>query len=246
MNTIKKGFTLVELLVVIAILGMLMAALFPAISGAMLRAQGTTMQKSGADLVNQINQRSIERNNNGKGTLWPIVNGQTEETEGDDIATKTFGDADKYFEELFDIKNYGTTQHYPYVDKELLKCLSGAGVPGYKGNKSLAGSVAWKIATDCDDAGNVPEELPALVTRNVDTASFPVSGTTETRGSTRVLSPDSQFPNPFGNKAIVVVNKSGGARVLTGRDQTLSDIYRQQPAVFAEGVQISYLKPTGK
>lgn len=244
MNTIKKGFTLVELLVVIAILGMLMGVLFPTISNAMLSSQCTAMQKSGADLVNKINLESLNRSNIGKGTLWPIVNGQTEEAEGDDIATKTFSDADKYFEELFDLQNFGTTQHYPYIEKDLIKNLGGAGVPAWSGGKSLSGNVAWKIATDCDDAGNVPEELPVLVSRNLDTASLPVSGTTETKSSTRVLKADSKFPSPFGDKAIVVITKNGSSRVLKGRDQTLSDIYRRMPAVFAEGTQIKYLAPT--
>ena len=50
MNKNKKGFTLVELLVVIGILGILMGALFPAISSAMVKANLSACGMRGRNL----------------------------------------------------------------------------------------------------------------------------------------------------------------------------------------------------
>ena len=103
MNRNKKGFTLVELLVVIGILGILMGALFPAISSAMIKANLSACGMRGRNLFVAITAANTEREALGLGNVWP----KTEASEGADSATDPIGagqgnTAEKYFLYLFD------------------------------------------------------------------------------------------------------------------------------------------------
>ena len=240
----SKGFTLVELLVVIGILGILSAALFPAISNAMMKANMAAVAARGRDIYIAITSANTDREPLGLGNVWPKTSQESGvDTASQDIGIKTFQNSSDYFYELYDGPNVGTDTHDPYVKGFDYSKLAGAGVPAKAGQGKLqAANNMWVIA------GNIRDEMediiPILVTRNLDCTSLRKDLTT-VEDTKLVWS--ATYKAPFSNKGFVMVRKGGGTFNNQARYATIRVLYNSQTfktTIAGSSVQpLTYLGP---
>ena len=235
----KKGFTLVELLVVIGILGILMGALFPVISSAMLSSNLSTMSMQGRKIIVGIVQANIDRQGK-QDPLWPKDKDENSSDEGDqDIASKC-GTATEYFQALFNMDKYGGTDWEPAVDGELLSSLWGCGVPGMSGQTLEKKNIAWCMVKNVQD--ETQDFIPVLVTRNVTVSEIDSKLSDFTGKDENKVTLGAANSTPFSDKGFVLVRKSGAAEAVKKQYATFSVIFKNQAVKAPTGDNAKTLK----
>ncbi len=241
MKKSSKGFTLIELLVVIGILGLLMGVLVPQITDSMFKANLQSMAMQGSKLVKTIVAANTSRMGS-KPELWPhLTEDDGLSTDTDDIAGNKYSTSTDYFKALFNIDKQTSSDWDPYIDREIVSSLWGFGVTPQTPGTLTKNNVAWTIAAGMPEG--TEGTIPVLVSRNLDTSQFAMSGDKDMSSLKEVPSLN-KYPQPFGKKGCVVVYKSGNGKGFAARDARLCDIYSQQPNIsFAEGITLQYLEP---
>lgn len=229
----------------VPVMGIVAAALFPAISNARLQANATAMQSRARDIYVGIISANSEREPLGLESAWP-KSGPTSATKEEDTLGQPFQTSTAYFKALYDESHAGTDKWMPPVIGFDYSKVAGAGVLPCTDQKLTADHNAWAVAANIMDQDN--DIIPVLITRNVDVRLIERAvnkGLRSSEFSTRIDMGTGMFSSPLGRHAGVVIRKGGAGFIMRFRTATLGALfnYQELPPRDPSKPPIVYLMP---
>jgi type II secretory pathway pseudopilin PulG len=192
----KSSFNLASLVVIVVLLGLLTAALLPAVSASHRVGNMSSVAARGRDIYIAITSANTDREPLGLPAVWPQSNPPT--TNAVDISKMNFTNSTDYFWALYDGDHLGATNHNPYIKGFDFSKLAGAGVKVHTGQGRLKPeNNMWTIAKNVRD--EMEDIMPVLVSRNLAAESLVADLTTI---SDRRLFFDEEWKTPFGRKGL--------------------------------------------
>ena len=213
----------------------------PVISSAMRNADASTMTLNGRKLIQGIMQANIERQ--GKlSSVWPRTVVEEGAGSSDDVASHAFKSAAEYFNVLFDMAHYGTSEWDPLVDGDLLSTL---GKNAVVGNRIDPNGLDWCIAANVVD--ETPDFIPVLISANVNPALLPCNAFDGQDSSQLPIGPKSGAERSMlGDKMIVLVRKSGAAESIKEKYARYDILFNKQSFDnSSREAKIVWLTPSG-
>ncbi|MCC5850524.1 MAG: prepilin-type N-terminal cleavage/methylation domain-containing protein [Verrucomicrobia bacterium] len=198
----NSGFTLIEMLVVIAIIALLAAILVPTVTSALENANRTRVLSNGRGIHQSILAADLETVLFADEIFWPVREGN----DGSDHPSST-----QYFLWLMDEDREVLSEDFGvFVAANVTQATD---ISNFNADRN-----AWAVFEDVTKES--PSRHPFLVTRNLSLGNL--SGNEDGRIPDTVVG--STYPNPYGNRAIVVIRIGGGGEAITGRNLTYRNL----------------------
>ena len=175
--------------------------------------------------------------------VWPRARVGNGELPADDATSRLDSSATDFFNGLFDMAHYGTSEWAPSVEGKLLDALGKDAVAG----KSIrAERLNWCIAANVTD--ETPDFMPVLISANFNPALLLRKWDGKTDRFTHLpIGPASgAAKSMFGNRSIIVVRKDGRVKKVKAESLTYFLLFKRKAFdLSGKKPPLVYLTPTG-
>ena len=198
---------------------------------------------AGRSLVQGMIKANAERRGN-LAPVWPLAKvAKGAARPAGEACSRAHASATDYFNGLFDMAHYGTSEWAPAVDGKLLDALGKEPVAG----KSIrAEGLDWCIAANVTD--ETPDFMPVLVSANFNPALLlrKWDGKTDRFVHLPIGPASGAAKSMFDDTVVIVVRKDGGVKKVKARDLTYFLLFKRKAFdLSGQKPPLVYLTPTG-